>query len=465
MTLPSDQSLQALLQRLVRPAAGEAGRPFVLGETGTVDLYTLRAAVLTAMKQNLGEAEPLLVATQDRSRIAAAVLAALAGGNELILPHAISAAVLRDLRDNHRVRFVFAEDTISLPQGMAELPLGAPPLPGATGEFRARGPEESIVGLFTGGSTGQARMWAKTARNLVGEAAFLARRFRIGPEDVILAAVTPQHIYGLLFSVLLPLVSGASVAPETPRFQGEIEKSLVEYRATVLAAAPAHYRALRGKEIPGHCLKLAVSSGGLLPEEDSLGFSSRTGVWVTEVYGSTETGGVATRARAQGEQTWTPFACVQWRTRQEQLCVQSPFLSPGLPLDGEGFFVTGDRVQVERDGTFTLLGRVDGVVKVAGKRVNLDGVEARIKALPHVRDAYVLALSSDTMREAEIVCLVAPDDEVFDDEDFRESLRSVLEPSALPRRVRWVPEIPLTPAGKRDRERAERFFSELPPKE
>ncbi len=121
-------------------------------------------------------------------------------------------------------------------------------------------------------------------------------------------------------------------------------------------------------------------------------------------------------------------------------------------------FVTGDRAREETDGRFELLGRADGIVKVAGKRVSLDGVEARIKALPFIRDAYVLALSCQTMREAEIVCLVVPEEEGCPD-DLREFLGPILEPCDLPRRVRWIPEIPLTPAGKRDREKAEKLFT------
>jgi acyl-coenzyme A synthetase/AMP-(fatty) acid ligase len=138
--------------------------------------------------------------------------------------------------------------------------------------------------------------------------------------------------------------------------------------------------------------------------------------------------------------------------------VDSPFLSPGLPRDEEGFFVTGDRACKEAEGRFDLLGRVDGIVKVGGKRVALEGVEARIKALPFIRDAYVLSLSSRSMREAEIVCLVVPEREGCP-EDLREFLGSILEPSELPRRVLRVQQIPLTPAGKRDRERAERLLS------
>ncbi len=456
MSSGENSSLQTLIERLVSKPAG-ASRTYVLGASGVRDLYSLREPILAAMYRCLRPDEPLLVATRDKVRIAGAVLASLAGGNELLLPHVDSPAVLEELRDSHRVRYVLTEGPGPLPEGMMELPVEERAAGGdLSGPVRDAG--ERIARLFTGGSTGCPRIWDKTAHNLLGEADFLAKRFKIGSRDVILAAVTPQHIYGLLFTVLLPLVSGASVVEETPRFQGEMERAMKEYRATVFAGAPPHYRALRGRDLPGHCLRLAVSSGGLLPSEDSLWFSSGTGICVTEVYGSTETGGVAARGRADGEDFWTPFPCVRWTIRNGRLCVESPFLSPGLPRDGDGFFVTGDRAREETDGRFELLGRADGIVKVAGKRVSLDGVEARIKALPFIREAYVLALSSQTMREAEIVCLVVPEEEGCPD-DLREFLVPILEPCDLPRRVRWIPEIPLTLTGKRDREKAEKLFT------
>jgi acyl-coenzyme A synthetase/AMP-(fatty) acid ligase len=322
--------------------------------------------------------------------------------------------------------------------------------------------DEAFAWLFTGGSTGEPRMWQKTPRNLIGEAAHLASEFDIDSHDIILAAVGPQHIYGLLFSVLLPLVTGASVVEAMPRFHGEIEEAVITHGVTVFVGAPAHYRAQRGKKIPGRSWRLAFSSGGFLPEEDSLWFSAETGVGVTEVYGSTETGGIACRCRAQGESSWTPFDCVQWKINTEQLCIQSPFLSPDLKRDTDGYFTTADRVAPGKGKTFVLRGRSDKVVKVAGTRVELDEVEARIRTLSFVRDTYVFAFSSQTIRSTEIVCLVVPEGDACD-RAFRESLQSVLEPSAIPRRVRWVKEIPLTSGGKPDRRAAERHFADDKP--
>ena len=440
------------------PVSGSPARS--LGSSGARCLFGLRDPILEAMRRCMGPGDPLAVACQDRVRVAGAVLAAMAGGNELLFPHADSRAVLETLRDDHQVRFVLSgEGPESLPAGFVELPLEDAAAGGMGVGSRPRGLEERFARLFTGGSTGRPRIWDKTVRNLLGEAAFLAERFRIGPGDVILASVPLQHIYGLLFTVLLPLVSGASVVEETPSFQGEVERAAKGYGATVFVGAPPHYRALRGYPLAGHKLRLAFSSGGFLPGEDAGRFSEGTGIPVTEVYGSTETGGVASRCRAAGESFWTPFSCVRWRVADGRLCVRSPFVSPGLDKDEHGFFVTGDNACEQAGGRFELLGRVDGIVKVAGKRVDLEAVEARIKALPFVRDAYVLALSSQTMREAEIACLVAAEQGAACPDDLREHLGSVLEPYELPRRVRWVPEIPLTSAGKRDRTRAETLLT------
>jgi len=449
--------LEAQIERIAAaPAGGPRAR--VLGPGGADDLTRLRGPVLAAMRRSLEPGEPLLVAARDKVRIAGAVLACLAGGNELLVPHTDSPAVLEELRQAQPVRFALVDDPDGLPAWLAALPVDeeeSDPGPGAV-----RGPADRIARLFTGGSTGRPRVWEKTVENLLGDAAFQAGRFGVGPGDVILAAVTPQHIYGMLYTVFLPLVSGAAVVAGTPCFQAEMEEAARRYGATVFAGAPPHYRALRERGLAGRGLRLAVSSGGMLPEEDSLRFSAATGVPVTEIYGSTETGGVAVRRRAGGEALWLPFPCVQWRIRRGRLCVKSPFLSPGLARDRDGFFVTGDRARREPGGRFDLLGRADGVVKVGGKRVDLEAVEARVKSLPFVRDAYVLALSVRGMRASEVVCLVVPEPGQELPGDLRGALGRVLEPHDLPRRVRRVPEIPLTPAGKRDRERAERLLLE-----
>jgi acyl-coenzyme A synthetase/AMP-(fatty) acid ligase len=300
-------------------------------------------------------------------------------------------------------------------------------------------------------------VWAKSRDNLFGEARLLAQRFGIGPSDTILAAVPPYHIYGMLFSVLLPLVSGARVIAETPFLPREIEGLAEQHGASVLVAAPAHYRALAagGVGIPG--LRMAFSSGGFLDEGDGLRFGELSHTRVVEVYGSTETGGIASRCRQDGEADWEPFPVIEWGVDGERLCVRSPFLSPGLELRKDGMFITGDRVERVPGGRFRLLGRADGVVKVGGKRVDLEDVRRRLLALHGVRDALVLGLPLPGGRETEVVALVVGDG---DEPAWRHAASGVLEPAQRPRRFVKVESLPLTAAGKPDMEAARRLAAD-----
>lgn len=66
--------------------------------------------------------------------------------------------------------------------------------------------------------------------------------------------------------------------------------------------------------------------------------------------------------------------------------MRSPYISPDLPVDEQGFFLANDRAEARStDGLpngFLLKGRSDAVVKVGGKRVDLDEIAALIKKNP-----------------------------------------------------------------------------------
>jgi len=113
-----------------------------------------------------------------------------------------------------------------------------PPLP-----FTKRW-DEPFVQLYTGGTTGRPNLWSKTPMNLLGESEYLKSTFAISPDDVLVAAVPPLHIYGILFSVLVPFLAGAQVVKEICSLPREISASLGRNGGTILVGAPPHYHAL-----------------------------------------------------------------------------------------------------------------------------------------------------------------------------------------------------------------------------
>jgi acyl-coenzyme A synthetase/AMP-(fatty) acid ligase len=423
---------------------------------------TRRRLVLEAaarLRGNSGRADgALLLVADDKAAIAAALVAAAAGAPRLTAPPGLAPRTLEEVVDSAGMTRALVEGDRETPPAVTRIRLSVDEIGRPAGELPVPDWGRVCMDLYTGGSTGQPKLWAKSAGALFGEAAFLAETYGIGPGDTILSTVPPHHIYGMLFTVLLPLISGARVVGRNPFFPAEVFELAGMHRATVLVGSPVHYKALSAALPSDTKLRLAFSSGGFLDETAAERFEKRVGLGIVEVYGSTETGGIATRCRGQGESSWTPFLPVRFRIEGERFLVSSPFLSAGLPRDKGGFFTTGDRAdEAPEAGCFILHGRADGVVKVGGKRVDLEDVRNRILRLPGVKDAYVLALATRTGRENEVAALVECDG---DEHALKKAVSEVLEPAAVPRVLRVVRKVPTRTSGKYDREEAIRLLEE-----
>lgn len=448
--IPIQQTLEYLL---TGPACPE--RDFIISRYTRGDIYSIAAGFRERFDAPEMAGAPVCLCTEDKGIIAAALLASLAGGGPVcVLPYAISAPVLSETREATGFRHAVSDGIVELPGGTRAI------LPERsewkrTGFADGRGIDSIFFQMFTGGSTGRPKLWSKTPANLFSEAAYLVDRFGIGPGDIVAATVPAYHIYGLLFSVLAPFLAAASVLEPVYVFPREILSVLRDGGVTTLVSVPLHYRALNGMEIAAPALKRAFSSAGPLERKDGIYFHGQTGVGVEEIYGSTETGGIAGRCPAAGRETLEPFDCIKWKISDERLCVRSPFVSPDLPVDDGGYYLTGDRVEPAGGKGFSLLGRADGIVKVGGKRVDLNDVREKIMSIPGVRDAYIF--SAEGRRGADISAVIESD---RTEGDIRENLSGILEPYAMPRRVRIVPKMPSTSTGKYDRESIMALFAE-----
>ena len=442
----------------VTGVSGELDRPFLLEGLTCKELYNRAFAIGDAVAQAGCLQTPVCLCVEDRGWMAAAMLASLlAGAPPLLFPYSFTEHTLSEARRNIAFTHALTEEGQPLPKGVERIPL-----PGEIAECTSHPPRPVMqpdavwVYLFTGGSTGTPQIWSKSPRNLLLEAANLAEAFGIGPGDIILASVPANHIYGLLYSVLLPLVSGARVSVRTPVYPNEIIQTALDTEATVLVSIPAHYRAMQPTTLANGRIHTAFSSAGALPEQDDLGFHHAAGIAITEIYGSTETGGIAYRRRGAGISDLQPFEYVDVRIEGERLLVRSDFLSAELPLDSEGFFSTADRVAPTHGPGFEILGRTDGIVKVGGKRVDLAGIRQAILTVDGVKDAYVFSMPVKSSRENEIIAVLTG--RTGGDRVMRE-LKCALPPYALPRRIKVVDKIPVSATGKIHRDAVVKMLS------
>lgn len=368
----------------------------------------------------LGPAERCLLRCEGRVGFTAALLACLHSGRRVVLPASAAPAAIA----------AAGADLVLHDGAGGDLDLRtlapAPPI------WPCEPPAGRVfLTLTTSGSTGEPKQVDKTVGQLFGEARLLAQTFAIDSADVIVASVPPMHIYGLLFGVLVPLVSGAVMTDDTPAYPDTIAGRLA--RASVLVSVPTQLRALASVTSLSRPPRVVFSSGGpLLPSTAEA--LETLGVEPIEVLGSTETGGIAWRQQRR-DPRWTPMPGVVVSAVEGRMFVDSPFLAPDAPRP----WAADDAV--EMDGArFHHLGRVDDVVKVAGRRVSLAAVIRALLDDPDVRDATVLALP-DEARGTALHALVVCEDEAA----VRGRLRERLDP--LPRLHR-VPGLPREPNGK-----------------
>jgi 3-hydroxymyristoyl/3-hydroxydecanoyl-(acyl carrier protein) dehydratase len=178
--------------------------------------------------------------------------------------------------------------------------------------------------------------------------------------------------------------------------------------------------------------------------------TERFGLVATEVLGSTETGGIAWRDGAGDDrrETWRPFPGVRVEVDESgRMLLDSPFLARDVVRP----CACDDRVELRPDGTFVHVGRIDDVIKVAGKRLALVELERRLLGLPGVLDAAVVAEPASGGRDHRVrAAVVAPS---RDPDELRAMLEEWFDPVTLPRRITSVPALPREPSGKLARAR------------
>lgn len=415
------------------------------------DIYTMATDIKTTLS---GIDDTVCLYTENKAIIAASILASLASDFFVILPYSLSTQAIQEIVTHHHVQTVVTDQKDKIPSGINPVipkiknaaPISLP---------LVKSPETPFLTFFTGGTTGRPKVWTKTALNLFGEAFFLSEKFSIDKNDCILATAPPYHIYGFLFSVLLPLVSSSKVTADLCTFPQEIRNSLKKYSPTILASIPMHYRIMKSGEIPGGSLRMAFSSAGKLDDIDADYFYQKTGAELVEIYGSTETGGIACRYRARGEKNLEAFEIIDWKVINERLYIRSPFISPDIATDVDGYYQTGDRVRTHDEKYFSLLGRADGIVKVGGKRVDLEDIRNRIIKIPGVTDAVVFAIPDTRGRESSICAMVQGN---IDKKQLITTISHQVEQYAIPRQIQVVEKIPVSPSGKYDRKSLEKYF-------
>lgn len=328
---------------------------------------------------------------------------------------------------------------------------------------------DTSMTLFTSGSTGEAKAINKTFQHLLTEIRQLETCFgdTLGNSTVV-STVSHQHIYGLLFKLLWPIWFGRDVLLQPYEYPEYLCHDFAKYglKKITLISSPAHFHRLVKDNVYTSIrdnINTMFSSGGPLNDEASQLLNGQLGQSPVEVYGSTETGGIAWRQRSLGQSNrWQPFGDIELSCQDDSQCLmlKSPY------FDHDGWYVTDDQISIDADGCFQLLGRVDRIIKIEEKRVSLDHVQQCLKALDFIDDAF--CLTQKNKRGLQIVAAIVltkdAQTELLNSRNlvFNRRIKSYLmndlEIIAIPKKFRYLSALPYNSSGKLNKLAMEKIF-------
>lgn len=368
------------------------------------------------------------------------MFAALAAGKVLRLPPSRLAEQERDFA-NHGIAFL-----------ARQYPAAQTPLPVIDSNW----PEQAQLEFYTSGSTGAPKCIHRTLAQLLHEVTTLADTFTLNAQSVVLATVSHQHIYGLLFKLLWPLVKGHSFYRSQLAYPEAVAGVQQQLPApNILVASPALLKRW-SSDITLHNCQWVCSSGGML----AAGVRANINAPLLEIYGSSETGGIA--SRWQDHAPWQALSGVDIRLDGESLHIRAKHACQTDWLE------TGDRARAHAENQFELLGRQDRIIKLEEKRISLDAVQLALCQHPGVEQAHVTVLTHGQREFLGAVLALTPD--VINALQIgnitkqawliglRATLTERIESVALPRHFRLLSSMPVNAQGKLDHNTLNKLF-------
>ena len=450
--------MQQLFDSPLLAAASHLDRPAVLGTQRVWTWRQVHEASL-ALSGRLGDAAAVCNLCTSRLSFLVTWLAALRSGCLLILPpsggHADLAAILK--ASPGALVVVDDPQAIQAQQSAPRLTCRPEWKPAhATATELAWQPawDDTAVLLYTSGSTGAPEPQPKSLRHLATGALVLGARLA---QDVdgglpaircIVCSVPPQHMFGVESSVMLSLVHGLPVLDRRPLLPADVRAAFADAAPGAWITTPLHLRSVvqAGEAIP-NCSVVIAST---MPLTQTLAQQTEDLVAapVLEIYGSTETGVLAMRRTAR-ETQWRPVDGVQLESADAATQARgSHFVSPLTLLD---------QIGMDADGRFTLLGRQADLIKIAGRRASLAGLNLLLQELPGLEDGvfYLPATGNPTER----LCLIHSGP-ALDRAATDQWLRARLDPVFLPRTLIRVDRLPRSDNGKLPRQALDRVFEQ-----
>ncbi|WP_299776280.1 class I adenylate-forming enzyme family protein [uncultured Pseudoteredinibacter sp.] len=245
--------------------------------------------------------------------------------------------------------------------------------------------------IFTSGSSGEPSEVPIRLAQFEAEAATLESQFGHLVQGCSFAStVSHQHLYGLTFSLLWPLLYKREFPCQRVHYLDELPTAFEHHKKTVLISTPSHLSRLPpnvDKNTIHHSSQVVLSSTAALTAQDSKAAREYFQAEVIEIYGSSETGAIAWRNQAE-QPLWAALPGIKISNNNNKFKIKSPH---SFSANWQN---VNDEIEIADTNTFRLIGRRDRIAKVEGVRVSLNAIETRICELDSIIRAKVISINS-----------------------------------------------------------------------
>ena len=385
----------------------------------------------------------------DRYRFSVGLAAAIVSGKVSLLPSAHTAEVVRQIK-------VFAPDVFCLTDSdpcTVDLPQLRYPVMGVSQPDAFAIPQikatQRIAVVFTSGSTGTPQPHPKTWGALVNSVQAEASHLGLPHNCTLIGTVPPQHMYGFESTLLMAWHSGNALSHAQPFYPADICQALAAVPAPrVLVSSPVHLRALLDAGLALPEIAMVVSATAPLSAQLAQDIEARCNAPLMEIYGSTETGQIATRRPTQSA-AWQLFPGIKLIVEDDRVRACGGHIETPIAMN--------DRIEPLTGEHFLLHGRSADLVNIAGKRHSLASLDHLLNTIPGVKDGafYMPDETSPDHVTRLAACVVAPG---LDAPQLLAALREYIDPVFLPRPLLFVDALPRNRTGKLPRAALQALF-------
>lgn len=342
--------------------------------------------------------------------------------------------------------------------------------------------DDLFLMMSTSGTTGLPKGVPVPLRALLSFAAYMRDAIGMREGDVFWNIADPGWAYGLYYAITGPLLLGQATTLFEGGFTADSTYDLItRLGVTSLAGSPTAYRLLMAAgpeaaaQVKGR-LRVVSSAGEPLNPEVIRWFDAHLAAPIHDHYGQTETGMVVNNHHGLSHPLRpgsAGFAMPGYRVvvldeagtelgpNQPGILAVDIAASPLMwftgyhrkdtPAIADGYYRTGDSVELEPDGSISFIGRADDVITSSGYRIGPFDVESALLEHPAVIEAAVIGVPDPQRTEiVKAFVILAPGQagSAALAEELMQHVRHRLSAHAYPRRIDFVTELPKTPSGK-----------------